>query len=89
MICFPLVVVKIHSTTGKGTPAASQVRKTLLPVLFETLTGGKVISGARQCQRQRSKHRHDRSLPESHGLRLKTLINGFCSILANLLDSMR
>ena len=53
--------------------------------------GGKVISGARiHIDRlvidiqQSLAH-----LPESQGLRLKTLMMGFCSILANLLDSIK
>lgn len=44
--------LKIHSTTGNGTPATSHVKNTLLPVRFVTLTGGKVISGARKKTNQ-------------------------------------
>ncbi len=88
MICFPVFEVWIHSTTGNGTPATSQVKKILLPVLFETLRGGKVISGARN-QLISIILINRFILPESHGLRLNTLIIGFCSIFASLLVSIK
>lgn len=65
------------------------MRKTLLPVLFDTLIGGNVISGAVKQEHSKTIDEMESNLPESHGLRLTTLMMGFCSALANLLDSTR